>query len=77
MPENAFISGKIFYDGVNLLDLPEKAMRSYRGKKIALIFQEPGRSFDPLQNIKSVFFETFKNDKVTQIAEIKENKEPI
>ena len=61
LPENAFISGKIFYDGVNLLDLPEKAMRSYRGKKIALIFQEPGRSFDPLQNIKSVFFETFKN----------------
>ena len=61
LPENAFISGKIFYDGINLLDLPEKAMRSYRGKKIALIFQEPGRSFDPLQNIKSVFFETFKN----------------
>ena len=61
LPENAFISGKIFYDGVNLLDFPEKAMRSYRGKKIALIFQEPGRSFDPLQNIKSVFFETFKN----------------
>ena len=60
LPENAFISGKIFYDGINLLDLPEKAMRSYRGKKIALIFQEPGRSFDPLQNIKSVFFETFK-----------------
>ncbi|MCI7563872.1 MAG: ATP-binding cassette domain-containing protein, partial [Spirochaetia bacterium] len=61
LPENAFISGKIFYDGINLFDLPEKVMRSYRGKKIALIFQEPGCSFDPLQNIKSVFFETFKN----------------
>ena len=36
-------------------------MRAYRGKKIGLIFQEPGRSFDPLQNIGSVFFETLRN----------------
>jgi len=26
-----------------------------------MIFQEPGRSYDPLQNIGSVFFETFRN----------------
>jgi len=26
-----------------------------------MIFQEPGRSYDPLQNMGSVFFETFKN----------------
>ena len=38
-------------------------MRAYRGKKIALIFQEPGRSFDPLQSIGSVFFETFRNSR--------------
>ena len=25
-----------------------------------MIFQEPGRSFDPLQNIGSVFIETFR-----------------
>jgi peptide/nickel transport system permease protein len=26
-----------------------------------MVFQEPGRSYDPLQNIGSVFFETFRN----------------
>ena len=60
-PSNATVDGKIFFDGVELTSLSQKEMRSYRGKKIGLIFQEPGRSFDPLQNIGSVFFETFRN----------------
>ncbi|MBP3772001.1 MAG: ATP-binding cassette domain-containing protein [Treponema sp.] len=60
-PSNATVEGKIFFDGVELTSLSQKEMRSYRGKKIGLIFQEPGRSFDPLQNIGSVFFETFRN----------------
>lgn len=60
-PANARIEGKIFFEGVELTALSQKEMRSYRGKKIGLIFQEPGRSFDPLQNMGSVFFETFRN----------------
>ena len=60
-PSNATVEGKIFFDGVELTSLSQKEMRAYRGKKIGLIFQEPGRSFDPLQNIGSVFFETFRN----------------
>ena len=62
-PSNATVEGKIFFDGVELTALSQKEMRSYRGKKIGLIFQEPGRSFDPLQNIGSVFFETFRNSR--------------
>ncbi|MBQ4379553.1 MAG: dipeptide/oligopeptide/nickel ABC transporter permease/ATP-binding protein [Treponema sp.] len=60
-PSNATVEGKIFFDGKELTSLSQKEMRAYRGKKIGLIFQEPGRSFDPLQNIGSVFFETFRN----------------
>ncbi|MBQ3966545.1 MAG: ATP-binding cassette domain-containing protein [Treponema sp.] len=60
-PSNATVEGKIFFEGVELTALSQKEMRSYRGKKIGLIFQEPGRSFDPLQNMGSVFFETFRN----------------
>ena len=60
-PSNATVEGKIFFDGTELTSLGQKEMRAYRGKKIGLIFQEPGRSFDPLQNIGSVFFETFRN----------------
>ncbi len=60
LPQNAEMSGRIYFKGVDLTNLTQKELRGYRGQKIALIFQEPGRSFDPLQNIGSVFFETFK-----------------
>ena len=68
LPENALVSGKILFNGgdsesetVDLASLSQKDLRSYRGKKIGMIFQEPGRSFDPLQSMENVFFETFRN----------------
>lgn len=61
LPANARVSGKIFFDGTELTALSQKELRPYRGKRIALILQEPGRSFDPLQNIGSVFFELYRN----------------
>lgn len=60
LPQNAECSGHIYYEGKDLLSLSQKELRNYRGQKIALIFQEPGRSYDPLQNVGSIFFETFR-----------------
>lgn len=60
LPQNAQMSGHIYFNGIDLTALEQKELRKFRGQKIALIFQEPGRSFDPLQNIGSVFFETFR-----------------
>lgn len=57
---NAWQDGRIFYEGVELTALSRRELMKYRGAKIALIFQEPGRSFDPLQNIGSVFWEAFR-----------------
>ena len=62
LPANARVSGKIFFDGTELTALSQKELRPYRGKKIALILQEPGRSFDPLQSVGSVFFELYRNN---------------
>jgi peptide/nickel transport system permease protein len=61
LPRNASICGSICYEGKELIRLGTEALREYRGKKIGMIFQEPGRSFDPLQNMGSVFLETFRN----------------
>jgi peptide/nickel transport system permease protein len=61
LPHNADVTGSIAYNGTELRGLTAADIREYRGKKIGMIFQEPGRSFDPLQNMGSVFFETFKN----------------
>ncbi|MEO6167890.1 MAG: ABC transporter ATP-binding protein [Chitinophagales bacterium] len=46
-------SGEIYFSKsnetpVNLLSLPEKEMRHYRGKEIAMIFQEPMTSLNPV-----------------------------
>ena len=60
LPPNAFVRGSIFYQGVDLTRLSQNQLRLYRGQKISLIFQEPGRSFDPLQNIGSIFLETYR-----------------
>lgn len=61
LPSNAVCKGHIIFDGVDLTTLSQKQLREYRGKKIGLILQEPGRSFDPLQNIGNVFLEVFRN----------------
>jgi len=61
LPTNASVNGSIVYEGNELTGLGIKELREYRGKKIGMIFQEPGRSYDPLQNMGSVFFETFRN----------------
>jgi len=60
LPKNADVQGSIRYEGIDLTS-PGVSLREYRGKKVGMIFQEPGRSYDPLQNIGSVFFETFRN----------------
>jgi peptide/nickel transport system permease protein len=61
LPKNASVNGSILYEGKALTGLTFNELRQYRGKKIGMIFQEPGRSYDPLQNMGSVFFETFRN----------------
>ena len=47
----ARISGKAEFDGVDLLSLPPKALRSYQGRELSIIFQEPMTSLDPTMRI--------------------------
>ena len=42
------VQGKITLDGQDLLALPEKSMRSIRGGKAAMIFQDPMTSLNPV-----------------------------
>ncbi len=55
-PPGEIVNGEIWFRGhrdtnessVNLLQLPEKNMRHYRGAKISMIFQEPMSSLNPV-----------------------------
>ena len=49
---NAIIeSGEILYDGQDLVRISEKDMHKLRGDKIAMIFQDPLSSLDPIMRI--------------------------
>jgi len=44
----AIVTGEIYFEGNNLLELPINDMRSIRGNDIAMIFQEPMTSLNPV-----------------------------
>ena len=50
-PPGEIVGGEIIYKGKNLLDLNHQEMRNYRGKDIAMIFQEPMTSLNPVFKI--------------------------
>lgn len=47
-PENTRITGDIEFDRIDLLGLSAAEIRKYRGNKIAMIFQEPMTSLNPV-----------------------------
>ncbi|MDB5488102.1 MAG: transporter ATP-binding protein [Reyranella sp.] len=50
-PPGKITAGEIRLEGRNLLDLPEGDMRAIRGDDIAMIFQEPMTSLNPVQTV--------------------------
>ncbi|RJG01506.1 ABC transporter ATP-binding protein [Noviherbaspirillum sedimenti] len=48
---DARYGGRILFEGQDLLQKPEAAMRSVRGKDVAMIFQEPMTALNPLFTI--------------------------
>ncbi len=48
LPDGARASGRIALDGQDLLTLDENAMQRVRGRRIGLVFQEPGAALDPM-----------------------------
>jgi len=50
-PPGRIAGGKILFEGEDLLALPESEMRRVRGHRIAMIFQEPQTSLNPVFRI--------------------------
>jgi peptide/nickel transport system ATP-binding protein len=47
-PPARVVSGAILFEGEDVLRLPEKAMRRLRGRRIAMVFQDPASYINPL-----------------------------
>ncbi len=50
-PAGRFSGGSIRFDGTELVGLPEKELRRIRGRRIAMIFQEPMTSLNPVLTV--------------------------
>ena len=57
-PPGEITNGDIVFRGQNINRLDEREMRSIRGKKIGMIFQDPQTSLNPLMTIGSQLTET-------------------
>jgi oligopeptide/dipeptide ABC transporter ATP-binding protein len=60
-PPALFPQGEIFFQGKDLLRINEKEMREIRGSKIAMIFQDPMSSLNPVYTI---------GDQLMEVAEV-------
>jgi peptide/nickel transport system ATP-binding protein len=47
------ISGKIMFDGKNLVGMKERELREIRGRRIGYVSQDPNSSLDPLYTVES------------------------
>ena len=51
LPPSSHMTGKISFRSLDLLTLSSKEMRRYRGKEIAMIFQEPMTALNPAMRV--------------------------
>ncbi len=71
--KNAIISkGEIIYGGKDLIKLNDKEMSNIRGSEIAMIFQDPMSSLDPVMKIGKQITETLRVKQKISSAEAKD-----
>lgn len=60
IPPGSIDKGEIWFDGRNLLELTEKDMRHIRGREIAMVFQDPMTSLNPVYQVGFQIMEALK-----------------
>jgi peptide/nickel transport system ATP-binding protein len=57
---SAEVSGRVTFDGVSLLNLPDRELRDLRGDRMAMIFQEPMTSLNPSYTVGEQIMEVLR-----------------
>ncbi|WP_431284369.1 ABC transporter ATP-binding protein [Humitalea sp. 24SJ18S-53] len=50
-PPGRVVGGSILFDGQELVGLPSSSLRALRGRRIAMVFQDPGATLNPVLTI--------------------------
>ena len=56
-PPGRIVTGEVLFDGVDILSLRESDVRKIRGRRIAMIFQDPMTSLNPFMKISRQMME--------------------
>jgi oligopeptide/dipeptide ABC transporter ATP-binding protein len=69
LPRTAKISGDVLFRGQSILGRPESELRSYRGNKIAMVFQDALASLNPVMTIGKQIIEAIEvhDDKISAV----------
>ena len=57
-PAGRIVGGQVRFEGIDLAGLPESQMRELRGRDIAMIFQDPMTSLNPVLTVEEQMVET-------------------
>jgi oligopeptide transport system ATP-binding protein len=68
-PAGRIEGGRVVFDGLDLVTLSEQDMRDLRGKDIAMIFQDPMTSLNPVLTIEEQMVETIRAHRKTTVAD--------
>ncbi len=72
-PPGIIVGGEIIFEGMDLLKISEKEMRHVRGGRIAMVFQEPMTSLNPVLTVSRQISESLElhlcMDKITAAKE--------
>ena len=77
MPSGRIVAGQVWLNDQDVLALPEREMRRIRGRRIAMIFQEPQTSLNPVLTIGDQISEALpdrnrlsRSQRVTRVSEL-------
>jgi len=66
---NARFGGEVLYNGTNLLEVSDRAMQTYRGSELGMIFQDPMTSLNPVYRIGEQIVEAIRaHEKIGKAA---------
>ncbi|MBR0694424.1 ABC transporter ATP-binding protein [Bradyrhizobium lablabi] len=72
LPRKARPSGRVMFDGQDLLRLPAEKLRRLRGRSLAVVFQDPMTSLNPVLTIGTQLIETIREHLELDLAEARQ-----
>ena len=71
LPKKAKLSGRVMFDGQDLVSIDREALRKLRGRSLAVVFQDPMTSLNPVLTIGTQLIETLQEHLELDLAAAK------